>query len=213
MAAEMFISILSLCFLALMLKMFFAPDDDPMGKISEVEAFVFILAMLTYFKGFDPFPPSLPGPFAALHLITIGALNGMAMIDFIFQTVFGVPISLDLLFGVLLPGFLTYGFTRSILKYTGVISQRTVTFIAYVVAFMTIYVSVNFGGEGNIIVTLMNWAMNLFENAGMNSIYAITATIFFYGLILSVLSVLVEVVAVSTSKAMSGVDKMAEEAD
>ncbi len=202
MAADFVVLIISWFFLLMIIKMFFAPDNDPMGKISEIEVFVFAVALITYFKGFDPFPASLPGPFAALHVITIGAINAMAMLDLFFETVLGVSLSLDLIFGIFIPAFITYGISRNLLKYTATLSDNTVTFISYIIAFITIWVAAK--GGTNLIMSAVGLIQSFFELAGLSSILSFTSTVFFFGVVLCSISIYLDFLAGVTTQAMAG---------
>ncbi len=131
---DLVILIVSLFMLVALLKPFTFPGGETVEDTGSV--IVTILAILAYFYGVDFFP--VGSPIGFLHIITIGLVNAMAMIDLFITTTMGIPLSLSFIFVIVLPAMIMFRLSRAIMKYVAVFSDRTTYFIAMIVSFLTI---------------------------------------------------------------------------
>jgi hypothetical protein len=181
------ILIISLFCLIALLKPFTFPGDATFDDASST--IVLVLAILAYFYGIDLLPAN--GPVSVLHIFTIGLVNAMAMIDLFVATVLGMPLSLYLIFVVIVPAMLLFNFARLVLKYVAVFSDRTSYFIALVISFISLVMAVR--GDFNLLQLLFGGIMTLVAYfAGQASLFATTISFFIACLIIVMVGVVFE---------------------
>lgn len=172
---DLIILVATLVCLVSILKPFTFPGDTKFeDAYSSIALF---LGFIAYFYGIDFFPAnSFLAPF---HLITIGLVNSFAIIDLFFTSVIGVPLSLQLIFLIIIPAMIAFSLTRAILKYVVVFSELTSDFFALMIAYVSMIAAVR--GDFN----LVQWVLGAFVGtakflSGQGSILA-TTTAFFLG--------------------------------
>ncbi len=138
-----FITVLSLVIFLFLLRPLAMDSEELYDPASVFSLMVLFLSMLIYFYGVDPFPSNLPYGLGVLHVLTIAMINAMAIFDVAFKIIFGVSLSLNFIFFVLIPAGFTFRLAKGMLSYVGVLSDRTVSFICYVLAFITIRMQFN----------------------------------------------------------------------
>jgi hypothetical protein len=187
MAIDMIILIVSLFVLVAILKPFTFPGGESTEDTSSIV--ITTLALLAYFYGVDFFPISSPLGF--LHILTIGLVNAMAMIDLFVTTVVGMPLSIDFLFVFVLPAMIVYRLSRFIMKYLVIFSDRTTFFIGLIMAFLSIV------GAATGVFNPIHWffgaiaALTAYFLSGA-SLLAITVNIFVACLMITCLGVVME---------------------
>lgn len=140
---EPFIIILSLVVFLFLLRPLAIDSEELYDPASVFSIIVLVLSLLVYFYGVDPFPSSLPFGLGVLHILTIAMINAVALFDVAFQIIFGVPLTMNFIFFILIPAGLTYRLSHAMLSYVGVLSDRTVGFICLVLTFLTIKLQFN----------------------------------------------------------------------
>lgn len=132
-------------------------------------------------------------PLAPLHIIVVGMINAMAILDVFFTAVFGVPLSLDFFIFYLIPATFMYKFSNSLLNYVALFSERTVNFISAVMAFLMLE-SVITGAFNPVTMVLgiASWIGSFFGGDTLK----VSVAVFFLALSITAVSVLMETVAV-----------------
>ncbi len=132
-------------------------------------------------------------PLAPLHIIVVGMINAMAVLDVFFTAVFGVPLSLDFFVYYLIPATFMYKFSKSLLNYVALFSERTVNFISAVMAFLMLEsVVTKTMNPVTFVLGLASWIGGFFGGDTLK----VTMTLFFLALSITAVSVLLETVAV-----------------
>ncbi len=132
-------------------------------------------------------------PLGALHVIVVALTYAMAFLDVFFQAVFGIPLSLDFFIFYLIPATFMYKFSKSLLNYVALFSEKTVNFISAVMAFLMLEsVITNTLNPVTLLLGFVGWLGSLFAG----SLLSVTMSIFFLALSITVVSVLLETVAI-----------------
>lgn len=232
------ILLISFIFLMALIRPFFMPGATVDDSSSVFSVLVFVLSIMIYFFGIDPFPASLPDisaltlvflaaivaavliesvmaffvtlvagiavvtyfgwvftkiPLGALHILVVGMINAMAILDVFFKSVFGVPLSPDFFIYYLIPATFMYKFSKSLLNYVAFFSERTVNFISFVMAFLMLEsIVTKTMNPVTLVLDLVTWIVGLFAG----DLLKLTMGIFVLALSITILSVALETIAI-----------------
>lgn len=140
-------------------------------------------------------------PLGALHILVIGMINAMAILDVFFQSVFGAPLSLDFFVFYLIPATFIYRFSKSLLNYVALFSERTVNFISVAMAFLMLEAVVTAKvNPVTLLLGLMAWIAGLFGG----DLLGVTISVFFLATSLTLIGVALETVAIIVTNGLVG---------
>ncbi|MFH0961662.1 MAG: hypothetical protein V1820_03195 [archaeon] len=169
---DLIIFLITLVCLTALLKPFTFPGDSNFDDASSTALLFF--ALLAYFYGVDFFPSSSFLGF--LHVLTIGLVNAMAIIDLFITTVLGVPLTLNLLFVIVVPAMIVFSIAKGIIKYVGFFTDRTSTFFALMLSFISIVAAVR--GDFNLIQSAFRALIAFVEYVfGQTSLFTATTSL------------------------------------
>ncbi len=132
-------------------------------------------------------------PLGMLHIIVVSMTYAMAILDVFFKAVFGIPLSPDFFIYYLIPATFMYKFSKSLLNYVALFSEKTVNFISAVMAFLMLEsVITDTLNPVTLILGIVGWLGSRFGGDMLTT----TMSIFFLAISTTVVSVLLETVAI-----------------
>jgi len=200
--------VIALAFLAIILKPVIGGGGEVDDSFSGVSMLVLALGIAIYFYGVNIFPEG--GRLGFLHVIEVGIVYAIAVVDVFFQTAIGIPLSTQLIFGVVFPCAIIYRVAKSMLNFVAILSHATVTLISSCCAFV-MFVSVTYGKVNivsiffNAIDELLKFFTGLFPGAFDNKLAQLSFSVFAAGIVIITFGIFFETVAVVlTSEILSG---------
>lgn len=140
-------------------------------------------------------------PLGALHTLVVGMINAMAMLDVFFQSVFGVPLSLDFFIFYLIPATFIYKFSKSLLNYVAIFSETTINFISVIMAFLMLEAVVT--GAINPVTLVIGLVYGIAGRLG-GSLLDVTFSFFILAISVTLISVALETVAIVVTTGLVG---------
>lgn len=169
---DIFVLVISLICLVTIVKPFTFPGESSFEDAGSTLAL--LLGGLAYFYGVDLFPPT--SFLAPLHLITIGLVNAFSIVDLFVLTLLGTPLTLHLIFVVMIPAMIIFRFAKFLLSYVALFSEVTQNFFASILAFLSMVAAVK--GEFNLVQIAIGALVYLISLiTGQNTIYLMTVAV------------------------------------
>lgn len=188
---DLIILVVTLVCLTAIIKPFTFPGDSNFEDASSTLAL--FLGILAYFYGVDFFPAT--SFLAPLHLITIGLVNAFSIIDLFILTLLGTPLTLNLIFVVIVPSMVVYKIAKELFSYTEILSETTENFIASIVAFLSMVAAVR--GDFNLIQIVWGALIYLVSYVtGQSSVYLMTVSIMIISVIVLAIALAFETMTV-----------------
>ena len=191
--------VIALAFLAILLKPVLGGGNEIDDAFSGMSLLVLAFGIAIYFYNIDIFPEG--GSLGFLHVIEVGLVYAIALIDVFFKTALGMPLSTQLLFGVIFPCAIIYRVAKSMLNFVAILSHATVALVSGCCAFI-MFVSVTYG-KVNIVTwfftaidELLSFFAGLFPGLFANKLAGLSFSVFAAGVVIIAFGVFFETVAV-----------------